>query len=67
MHTEEIGKNCNKCYVLNGIIKDKFIDMRNVHGVVDESRHPSWARFSEEFGNLQEHKIREHRENVQRH
>ena len=28
--------------------------MENVHGIVDESRHSSWARFLHEFGNLQE-------------
>ena len=36
--------------------------MVNVHGVVDERRHSSCAGFSNEFGNLQEHKFREHRE-----
>ena len=44
MHTEEIGKTCNKCYVLSGILQNQCIDMVNVHGIVDESRHPSWAR-----------------------
>ena len=67
MRTEETGKNFNKCYVFSGILQNQCIDMENVHGMVDESRHSSWARFLEEFGNIQEHKIREHRECVQHH
>ena len=34
----------------------KSIDMENVHNVVDESRHPPWSGFLDDFGNLQEHK-----------
>ena len=45
MHTEEIGKVCNRYYVLNGILQNQCIDMVNVHGIVDESRHSSWAGF----------------------
>ena len=56
MHSEEIEKNFDKC-----------IDLENVHGIVDGSRNSSWARFLIEFGNLREHKIREHRECVQHH
>ena len=41
--------------------------MVNVHGGVDESCHPSWAGFPNEFGNLQEHNVREHGECVQHH
>ena len=37
------------------------------HAIVDESRHSSSAGFLSEFGNLQEHKIRKHRECVQHH
>ena len=33
-------------------------EMGDVHDVVDESRHPSWAELCVEFGDLQEHKIR---------
>ena len=62
MCTEETVKNFNKCYVLNGILQKERIGMENVHGVAYERRHSSWARFPNEFGNLQEHKIREHRE-----
>ena len=43
MHTEGIGKNCNTCYVLSGILQHQCIDVVNVHGMVDESRYPSWA------------------------
>ena len=67
MHTEEMGKICNRCYVLHGILHYQCIDMEHVHGIVDESRHSSWARFLKEFGNLQEHEIREHRECVEHH
>ena len=65
MHTEETGKNFDTCYVLSGIIQKQCIDMENVHGIVDESRHSSRARFLRYFGHLQEHKIRKHRECVQ--
>ena len=41
--------------------------MRNVHGIVDESCQSPWASFQQEFGNLQEHKIREHRQCVRHH
>ena len=37
----------------------------SVHGVADEGTHLSQARFSEEFGNLQEYKLREFSECVQ--
>ena len=67
MHTEEIGKNCFKCYILSGILQNQCIVRENVHDIVDESHHPSSAGFPNEFGNLQEHKIREHRECVQHH
>ena len=43
-----------------GSIQDKCIDTRNVHGVVDESSHLSWAGYPQEFEHLQKHKIREH-------
>ena len=36
-----------------------------VFSIVDESRHPPWAGFLDEFGNLQEHKIREYLECIQ--
>ena len=66
MLTEEI-EIFTRCYVLNRSIQNTCIDMVNVHGVVYESRHSSWAGFPNEFGNLQEHKIRKHRECVQHH
>ena len=65
MHTDETGKNFDTCHVLSGILQNQCLDMVNVHGIVDESRHSSWARFLKEFGNLQEHKIP--RECVQHH
>ena len=65
MHRELIGKDCNRCYILDGILQNQCIDMVNVHGIIDESRHSSWAGFLKELGNLQEHKIREHRECLQ--
>ena len=45
MHTEEIGKVSTQFFVLKGIIQNKCIGMVNGHGVVDESRHPSAAKF----------------------
>ena len=39
--------------------------MEKVHDIIDEASHPPWARFLGEFGNLQEHKSREHKECVQ--
>ena len=62
---EEVGNVCSQRNILNQRIQDKCIDMENVHDFVDESSHLPWARFSEEFWNLQEHKIREHWECVQ--
>ena len=50
-----------------GSIQDKCIDTRNVHGVVDESIHLSWAGYPQEFEHLQKLKIREHWECVQHH
>ena len=67
MHTEEIGKVCNRCYVLNGIRQEQGIDMDNVHDIVDEGSHLSWARFLGKFGNRSEHRIRKHRECVEHH
>ena len=67
MLTEEIGKVCNRCYVLSRILQNQCVATTNVDGIVDESRHTSSAGFHNEFGNLQEHKIREHRECVQHH
>ena len=65
MHTEETGKNFNKCCVLIGVLQEQRIGMDNVHDIVDEGSHPPWARFIGEFGNLQAYKIREHRECAQ--
>ena len=48
-------------YMEKIILQNQCNDTENVLGIVTESRHPPWA------GNLQEHKIREHRECVQRH
>ena len=67
MLTKEIGKVFTRCHVLNRIIQNKCNDVVNVHGVVDESRHSSWTGFPSEFGNLQEHNIRERGECVQHH
>ena len=58
MHTEEIWEVCNRCYVLNGILQNQSIDMENVHGIVDESSHSSWAGFLKEFGNQQKNKFK---------
>ena len=54
MLTKEIGKVFTQCYVLNRSKRNKCNDMENVHGVVDESRPPSWDGFPDEFGNLQD-------------
>ena len=39
-------------------IQNTFIGMENVHVLVDERGHPSWAELFDEFGDLQEHEIR---------
>ena len=67
MHSEETGKVCNKRYVCSGMFQNQCIGMVNVHDLVYESRHSPWGRFLKQFGNLQEHKIREHRDCVQHH
>ena len=36
----------------------KRVDMVNVHVLVDESSHPSWAELLDECVNLQEHELR---------
>ena len=36
------------------------VDLEIVFSVVDESRHPLFSGFLDEFGNLQKHRIREY-------
>ena len=55
MHTDETGKNFNKCYVLS--YKERRVGMENVRDIADEGSHPPWPRYFAEFGNLQEYKI----------
>ena len=62
---EEVVNVCNQRNFLNGRIQNECIDMGIVFRFVDESRHPLWAGFLDEFGNLQEHKIREYLECIQ--
>ena len=38
-----------RCYVLNGSIQNKCVEMVNVHGFVDESRHTYWATVNTEL------------------
>ena len=66
MRTEETGKNFFKCYVFSGISQNQCIDMEGMF-MASSMKAASWARFLKEFGNVQEHKIREHRECVQHH
>ena len=39
--------------------------MENVHLLVDENSHPSWAELLDEFANLQEHELRRDRKFIQ--
>ena len=62
---EEIRNVCNQRNILNGRMQNQCVDMQIVFSFVDESRHPPWAGFLDEFGDLQEHKIREYLERIQ--
>ena len=55
---KEVGNVNKRLNFLDASIQNKCVDMENVNVLVDESRHPSWAELFDEFGNLQEHKIR---------
>ena len=55
--TQEIGNVSRQRDMRSAIVQNKCIDMENVHDVVDESPHPSWVGFLDEFGDLQEHNI----------
>ena len=67
MFGEEVRNVCNQHNILNGRTQNQRIDMENVFSFVDESRRPPWAGFLDEFGNLEEHKIREYWECIQRY
>ena len=62
---EEVGVVCNQRNILNGRIQNQCIDMEIVCSFVDESTHPLWSGLLDEFGNLQEHQIREILECIQ--
>ena len=51
---KEVGNHSKLPNFLNGSIQNKCIDMGNVHVLVDESSHSSWA----ELFNVQEHELR---------
>ena len=53
--------------VLNGSSEDKCIDMGNVYGFIDESRHSSWTELFGKLGSLQEHELRGNSELVWYH
>ena len=61
MCTEETGKNFNKFCVLYGFLHEQRIVMTSSM----KAGHPPEARFSGEFGNPQEHEVREHRKRFQ--
>ena len=50
-----------------GSIKDKCVDMGNVHVVVNVSSHSSWTELFGEPGGLQEHELRGNSGLVQYH
>ena len=52
-----------QCDIRNAIVQNTCIDMVNVHDVVDESRHPSWARFLDVF-NITQKLTKEHSEEI---
>ena len=55
---KEVGNYRSILHVLNGSIEDKYIDMVNVYGFIDGSRHSSWTKLCGEPGGLQEHELR---------
>ena len=59
---KKMGRTSINSTFLVDSYKKQYIGMTNVHDIVDEGSHPPWARFLGEFGNLQEYKIREHRD-----
>ena len=52
----------NSVFSVDRSLFKQYIGMVKVHDIIDEGSHPPWARFHGEFGNLQEYKIREHRD-----
>ena len=65
--TKEVGNYSRILNMFNGSIKDKCVDMRNVHVFVNESSHSSWTKTFGEVGSLQEHELREISELIQHH
>ena len=54
----KLGTTTSSSTFLNNCVQNKCIDMGNVHVLVNESFHPSWAELFGECGNMQEHQIR---------
>ena len=54
---KKLGSASKRLNFLDANIQHKCADVENVHVLVDESRHPSWAKLFDEFGDLQEHNI----------
>ena len=63
----EFGDYRSILNVLNGSIEDKYIDMGNVYGFIDESSHSSWTELFGEHEGLQEHELRGNSELIQYH
>ena len=51
----------------DGSIKNKCDDTEDVHVLIDESSHSSWAELSGKLGGLQEHKLRGDWKFIQHH
>ena len=56
--TKEVGNYSMILNIFDRDIKDKCVDVENVHVFVDESSHSSWTELFGKFGDLQEHELR---------
>ena len=65
--TKEVGNYSRTLNILDGSIKDKCVDMGDVHAFENENSHPSWTELFGEFGDLQEHELRGNSELIQHH
>ena len=63
--TKEVGIYSRILNSFNGSIKDKCVDMVNVHVFVNEISSSSWTKLFGEVGSLQEHELRGNSELIQ--
>ena len=55
---KEVGNDSKLLHFLDGSVQNKCVDTGNVHVLVDEISHSSWAELFVEFGYPQDHELR---------